>query len=182
MGQTLDWDDITVTETDSFRYGNRICFMEAINNDTCFVRVFFRLHLKVHKRNEKKNKMNILVNDVCVTDNGDVYATKNENKSIVPLFPSGSVSPVISTAPLIPMGICQSKERGLLVILIDTESERYELCSKSRRLIRHVTLTSDVICEYEYIEDGHTRLFTQPYRVTQNGNSDKCVLNLTCKT
>lgn len=85
---------------------------------------FFRLHLNVHKRNEKKNKMNILVNDVCVTDNGDVYATKNENKSIVPLFPSGSVSPVISTAPLIPMGICQSKERGLLVILIDTESER----------------------------------------------------------
>lgn len=46
MGQTLDWDDITVTETDSFRYGNRICFMEAINNDTCFVRVFFQITFK----------------------------------------------------------------------------------------------------------------------------------------
>ncbi|XP_062586736.1 uncharacterized protein LOC134248346 [Saccostrea cucullata] len=40
--------------------------------------------------------------------------------------------------------------------------------SHSRHLVRHITVTGDVIHEYEYQEDGQTRLFTLPYRVTQN--------------
>ena len=42
-----------------------------------------------------------------------------------------------------------------------------------------MTLTGDVIHEYEYQEDDQTRLFTLPYRVTQNGNTDICVINRT---
>lgn len=124
-----------------------------------------------------------------------MYATDNNNKSIVRLSPSdsvfrlflldsilrlspsGAVSTVFSTAHRVPMGICQSTEGGLLVTLRDVKSEHYQLASHSRRLARHVTLTGDVICEYEYQEDGQTKLFTAPTRVKQNGNTDICVVN-----
>uniref|UniRef100_K1RIS6 Tripartite motif-containing protein 38 n=1 Tax=Magallana gigas TaxID=29159 RepID=K1RIS6_MAGGI len=70
----------------------------------------------------------------------------------------------------------------LLVTLMDNESERYHLNSRSRRLVRHVTLTGDVIREYEYQGDGQTRLFTVPWRVKQNGNTDICVVNKTSES
>ncbi|XP_062604643.1 uncharacterized protein LOC134266413 [Saccostrea cucullata] len=91
------------------------------------------------------------------------------------------LSTVISTDPLEPGGICQSVDGGLLFTLID-ESGDYELEAHSRRLVRHITVTGDVIHEYEYQEDGQTRLFTLPLRVIQNRNGDICVANCTSPT
>lgn len=124
-------------------------------------------------------KINISVSDVCVIDNGDVYVTQYKNKSIVRLFPSDSVSANFSTVPLKPEGICQSTEGELLVTLTDGDSNRCEMDSHNRSLVRHVTLRGDVIREYENQADGQTRLFTIPYRVKQNGNTDICVVNRT---
>uniref|UniRef100_K1R4R3 Uncharacterized protein n=1 Tax=Magallana gigas TaxID=29159 RepID=K1R4R3_MAGGI len=181
MGQTFDLDDFTVTETESFKYGNKdIVAIEAINEDTCFVTDPNSSYIEqVKRKNEKGTKISINLNDVCVTDNGDVYASECKKRSIVHLSSSGSVSTVFSTAPLIPVGICQSIEGGLLVSLGDLESEKYEPDSNSRRLVRHVTLTDDVIREYEFQENGKTRLFTVPWRVKQNTNTDICVANWT---
>ncbi|XP_061185003.1 uncharacterized protein LOC133193018 [Saccostrea echinata] len=55
--------------------------------------------------------------------------------------------------------------------------DHYKLESHIRRLVRHITVTGDVIHEYEYQEDGQTRLVTLPLRVTQSSNSDICVVN-----
>uniref|UniRef100_A0A8W8MDG1 B box-type domain-containing protein n=1 Tax=Magallana gigas TaxID=29159 RepID=A0A8W8MDG1_MAGGI len=154
MGQTFDLDDFSVTETDSFQYGDEcLDVLEAIDEDTCL--------------------------EVCVTGKGDVYVTDFYNHDIVRLSPSGSASTVFNTAPLLPAGICQSTEGGLLVTLIDNDTEPFHSDSKSRRVLSHVTLTGDVVREYEYQEDGQTRLFTVPRRVKQNGNTDICVENRT---
>ncbi|XP_052706700.1 uncharacterized protein LOC128182128 [Crassostrea angulata] len=75
-----------------------------------------------------------------------------------------------------------NNEEELMITLRDTESELYQPNSKSRRLVRHVTLTGDVIREYEYQEDGQTRLFTTPIRVKQNRNTNICVVNRTSET
>ncbi|XP_065925876.1 uncharacterized protein [Magallana gigas] len=187
MGQTFDFDDINVTERDAFQYDenedNALVVVHAINDDTCFVQDNSKCFQQINMKNKKKEeKYNINVNGICVTDNGNVYATNNENDSIVCLSPSDSVSTVFSTDPLEPGGICQSTEGGLLVTLGDNESEPYQPVSHSRRLVRHVTLTGDVIREYEYQEDGQTRLFTLPVRVRQNGNTDICVVNWTGDT
>ncbi|XP_052704912.1 uncharacterized protein LOC128180798 [Crassostrea angulata] len=181
MGHTFDVDDITVTETDSFQYGDKsIVVMEAIKKDTCFVGGLISGYIeKVNKSNKKEIYININVNDVCVTDEGDVYATDFDNDCVLSLSQSGSVSTVFRTAPLVAVGICPSTKGGLMVTLVDDESERYQPDSSSRRLVRHVTLTGDVIREYEYQEDGQTRLFTVPRRVRQNSNTDICVLNRT---
>ena len=83
-------------------------------------------------------------------DNNNVYVSDVNNRSICRLSPSGSVSPVFSTAPMQPMGIFQTKDVGLLITLWDTKSVYYQPNSDSRRLLRHVTLNGDVIREYEY--------------------------------
>ncbi|XP_061185015.1 uncharacterized protein LOC133193031 [Saccostrea echinata] len=132
----------------------------------------------------KKHRFSISspINDMCVTDTGDVYFTDYFNKSISCLSPSRSVSTVNSTDPLEPWGICQSVDGGLLVTLSSKESDPFKLQLHSRRLVRHITVTCDVIQEYEYQEDDQTRLFTYPYRITQNGYSDICLVNSTSLT
>ncbi|XP_052706488.1 uncharacterized protein LOC128181946 [Crassostrea angulata] len=185
MGQTFDLNDVTVSETDSFQYGDKsIAFMEAIKEDICFIGALRSDYIKqVNKKNKTGKKLNKSnVNDVCITRNGDLYVTDSVNESIVRLSPSGAVSSEFSTAPLKPLGICQSTGGGLLVVLMDVESEKFKPDFNSRRLVRHVTLTGDVICEYEYLQEyGQPRLFTNPWRVRQNGNTDICVVNKTSK-
>ena len=181
MGQTFDAEQITVTETDSFQLGDKaIIVLEAINEDTCLLTdnksPYFE---QVKKRGKKEKQFSVVVGGVCVIDNSDVFVTDWKNMSVSRLSPSGSVSTVFSTDPLIPLGICKTMDGGLLVTLIDTEPGLYQPNSDSRRLVRHVTMTGDVIREYEYQEDGQTRLFTWPDRVTQNGNTDICVINRT---
>ncbi|XP_062585420.1 uncharacterized protein LOC134247100 [Saccostrea cucullata] len=184
-GKTLDLDDFSLTETNSFKYGDDIIrLLEALCEDHCYIGdknspYFEQL---VNTEGEIKYRYNIASSDMCVTDTSDVYFTDFSNNSISRLSPSGSVSTVISADPLRPVGICQSVDSGLLVTLRDDESGYFKLDSHSRRLVRHITVTGEVIREYEYQEDGQTRLFTYPVRVTQNSNSDICVLNFTNPT
>lgn len=106
MGQTLDFDDISVNEIDSFQFEDKcLDVLEAIDKDTSlFVNVESKYFERINIRNKKKEKFDITVNDVCVADNGDGYATDGENNSIVRLSPSGSRSTVFRTDPLEPGG------------------------------------------------------------------------------
>ncbi|XP_062572774.1 uncharacterized protein LOC134234737 [Saccostrea cucullata] len=184
VGKTLHLDSITVTQTNSFQYGGESIFvLKAFSEFQCYIKnVISNYTEKVDNNGAIKHRYNICPNDLCMTGNSDVYFTDNKNKLITILSPSGSVSTVIKTNPLLPMGICQSVDGGLLVTLRDTESGHYNLESHSRRLVRNITVTGDVIHEYEYKEDGRTRLFTAPHRVTQNSNSDICVVNIRSNT
>ncbi|XP_061184979.1 uncharacterized protein LOC133192992 [Saccostrea echinata] len=133
---------------------------------------------KVNTQGAKEHKFRITgtCDKMCVIDN-NVYFIDAINTSISCLSPSGSVSTVISTDPLVPRGICQSVSGGLLVTLTEATLDLNTLESHCRCLLRHITMTGDVIHEYEYQEDGETKLLTLPYRITQNGNCDICVAN-----
>ncbi|XP_062609423.1 uncharacterized protein LOC134271193 [Saccostrea cucullata] len=183
FGRTLDLENIGATKIKSFEYGDEeIIVLKAYSEDQCYVKEVNSEYTEiVSKEGNKKKKFSITPFEMCVTNTGDIYFTDDSNKSISCLLPSGSVSTVISTDPLIPVGICQSVVGGLLVTLRDYESDDYKLKSHSRRLVRYITVTGDVIHEYEYQEDGQSRLFTVPTRLTQNSNSDICVVNRTNK-
>ena len=181
MGRTFDVEQITVTEADSFQWGDEtISVLKAVSEDTYFLAHNESLYFdQINKSSKKVKRFSVDVNDVCIADNYYVYFTDRVNKSISRLSPSGSVSPVFSTDSLEPVGLCQTKDGGLLVTLADNKSDLYQPNSDSRRMVRHMTLIGDVIREYEYQEDGQTRLFTWPWRVTQNCNTDICVVNWT---
>jgi hypothetical protein len=184
IGQIFDLGDITVTESNSFQYSDvGACALSAFNENESYVISYDSDYIeRINKHSDKKQRYNVDANDLYATDTGDVYFTDRKAGAIARLTPSGSVSTVVSAQPLLPLAICQSVDGGLLVTLLDSESKLYELDSYSRRLVRHMTLTGDVIHEYEYQEDGQTRLFTLPLRVKQNGNSDICVVNRTSDT
>lgn len=111
-----------------------------------------------------------------------MYATAFNDRSVIRLSSSDSFSKVFSTAPLMPIGICQSIEGQLLVSLMDTYSERYQPNSGSKRLVRHVSLTGAITSEYEFKGGDQTRLFTLPQRVKQNTNGSICVVNVKSDT
>ena len=190
MGQNIDYEH-NIVKINSFQMGNKpIELLKAIDESTCLLSDDFVNLMHVNKRYSNhvkkggKIKVNAIMfnanfNDMLLTENSEVYFTDVRNKFISCLSPSGSVSILFSTDPLVPGGICQTKDGGLLVTLTDTETDGYEPNSESRCLVRHVTLTGDVIHEYEYQEDSQTRLFTWPYIVQQNGNTDICVINQT---
>ncbi|XP_062573497.1 uncharacterized protein LOC134235378 [Saccostrea cucullata] len=180
IGKIFDLDGISLTEKSSFEYGKEtVFFMRALCDDECCIKQLSGDIEQINKEGVRKHKYNTAAGDMCVTDTGDVYFTLSSNDSINHLSPSGSVSTIISTYPLSPLAICYSRNGGLLVTLRDNISYHFELNSHSKRLVRHITVTGDVIHEYEYQEDGQTRLFTLPYRVTQNSNCDICVVNST---
>ncbi|XP_061178376.1 uncharacterized protein LOC133187018 [Saccostrea echinata] len=183
-GKTHDLDDISLTETSLFKFrDNRMILLRALCEDQCYIREVESAYTEqVNKEGEIKYRYNISPYELYVTNSGDIYCTNFDNKSISCLSSSGSVSTIISTDPLEPIGLCQSVDGGLLVTLADNQSDDYKLESHSRRLVRHITVTGDVIHEYEYQEDGQTRLFTSPIRVTQNSNRDICVVNRTSGT
>ncbi|XP_078310572.1 uncharacterized protein LOC144618444 [Crassostrea virginica] len=182
MGRTFDAEKFS--ERDSFQWSDQnVAILEAINEDTCLIKDDKKSTVEqINKSGKKEKQFSVDVNDVCVTDNNEVYVTDLKNKSISRLSPSGSVSAVFSTDPLLPMGICQTKDGGLLVTLNYKKSNPYQPNSDCRHLVRHVTVTGDVIHEYEYQEDSQTRLFTLPFRVTQNSNTDICVINMKSET
>ncbi|XP_062602233.1 uncharacterized protein LOC134263889 [Saccostrea cucullata] len=183
LGRTLDLDDVGLVKINSFQYGkNVLSILKTFNEDHCYLREDNSEYTEqINMEGAKSQKISISPNDFCVTETGDIFFTGPTSKSVCYLSPSSSpaepLSTVISTDRLVPWGICQSLDGGLLVTFRDKESELYNLDEHSRRLVRHITVTGDVIHEYEYQEDGHTRLFTWPYRVTQNSNTDICVVN-----
>ena len=185
IGHIIDLEQITVTETNSFQWGNeQIEVLKAIDDDTCLMRNTRGSSYieQVGRSGKKEKQFSVNINDVCIAVNDEIYVTDGEDKTISRLSASGSLSSIVSTDPLEPVGICQTIGGDLLVTLTDNESDPYKLRDGNRRQLRRVTVLGDVIREYEYQEDGQTRLFTAPKRVTQNGNTDICVINSTSKT
>ncbi|XP_061169481.1 uncharacterized protein LOC133178805 [Saccostrea echinata] len=179
-GQIFDLDDISAREANSFQYSEYLVLLsEALSEDECYLMAgkldFIEL---VNRQGEKKQKFRIDLNDFCLNNNR-IYFTSGGDNSIYYLSPSGSISKLLSTDPLEPGGICNSVDSGFYVSLEDSETDAYTLDSHSRRLVKHLTLTGDGIHEYEFREDGQTRLFTRPYRLCQNNNSDIYVTNST---
>ncbi|XP_062583729.1 uncharacterized protein LOC134245466 [Saccostrea cucullata] len=105
----------------------------------------------------------------------DLDMINHGNNTIYSMSPLGvRSSRVIETDPQVPVGICHSIDGGLLVTFTD-----HELDSHSKSLVRHFTATGEVINEYEYQEDGQTRMLACPTKITQNRRGDICVVNYT---
>lgn len=184
LEECSEFPDVTITERGSFQWGQKpIIVLEAIDEDTCLLRNTELGYLEqVDNTGEKENHFSIGVNDACLTSCRKAYATDRENKTIVSLHVwSGLIHSEFSTDPLIPVGVCMAVDKNLLVTLLDNEDESFQLDLESRRLVRHLTLTGEIIKEYEFKDDSRTRLFTGPFRVTQNRKTDICVINRTSK-
>ncbi|XP_062583730.1 uncharacterized protein LOC134245467 [Saccostrea cucullata] len=179
IGQTLDLNNISLSGTSLFKYGDKIIdLLRSFCEGQCYIRQLGSDCIEqVDNEGEKQNTYSFSPSDMCMADTGEIYCTDSTNHSISCLSPSGSLSMIISTDPQVPIGICQSIHGGVLVTFVD-----HEILSQSKGVVRHLTVTGEIIQKYEFQEDGQTRLFTLPDKITQNSNSDICVVNYTSGT
>ena len=116
--------------------------------------------------------------DVIALTNGDFIVTDFSGQVIRLFTSAGNKSDIVSTKPLHPTWISTTQTGDILVTVKD-DGDKYKLQPSSRRLVQRMTLKGKVLHTYEFRDDGVTRLFTEPYRTTENGNSDICVVNRT---
>ena len=115
--------------------------------------------------------------DFIVLGNGDFVVVNHRNQEIRRVSSHDKDSIIVSTNPLHPTSISKTQTGDIFVSLIDG-GDYYKLQQTTkRRLVQRMTLTGKVLHTYELREDGVTRLFTNPTRTTENGNSDICVIN-----
>lgn len=182
IGIIFDSFKITVTLETFFQHGSKgILSLAANDDDACFLRNTESACIDcVNKGGRKEKEFSVNVYDFCMSANGEVYFTNRMNKNIGLLSPpTGTLSTSLNTRPLEPLGICLTMDGHLLVTLVNTDSEIFQRNSNCRSLVRQMKMTGEVIHEYEYQEDGKTRLFKEPVRVTQNNNTDVCTINWT---
>lgn len=108
--------------------------------------------------------------------NNEIIATHLEAQSITIITSSETFKREISTSPLEPEGISLANNDCLLVTLVDNSME-FSLNERSRRLVRLMSVSGEVIRDYEYREDRKTRMFTLPRQAIQRKNDDICVLD-----
>ena len=102
--------------------------------------------------------------DMTLTPSQDIIATDHHNKHIKKILPSGSVSTLCSTAPLIPGGICINRRQQLVVGL------RRDWRTPPVKLVIYSSDGSAVLQEIEIDEDGNPLFRMEITQVKQNGD------------
>ena len=105
-----------------------------------------------------------------------ILVCNRKQKNILKIDMSGKSTPWIDTSPLEAKCLAEALDGKILISLRDEYSGTRT--KHSQRCVRMVTPSGDTLKSYEYGEDGRTPVLTSPLYVTQNGNSDVCVVNM----
>ena len=125
--------------------------------------------------NHIKSVKNKASNLCFIPHDGGFLVCNNKQKNILKVDMSGTSSVWMDTSPLEAWYIREALNGNVLISLRDEWSgTRTE---QSQRSVRMFTPSGDVLHSYEYGEHGKTPVLTFPARVTQNYNSDVCVVN-----
>lgn len=117
--------------------------------------------------------------DFALTSDSDILYISGSDPTTIYKLTNGVVTDTISTAPLQPVCLCESRDGNLLVSLVD-EWSLYNIKKSSRRRVSRITMKGKVLQSYEY--NKGSRLFTWPFGVSENINGDVCVVNNTSIT
>ena len=98
-----------------------------------------------------------------------------DDTNILKVDMSGKSSVWMNTSPLEAIDIGEALNGNVLISLCDEDTKTRT--EQSQRCVRMVTSRGDVLHSYEYGEDGKTPVLTLPCFLTQNNNSDVCVIN-----
>ena len=106
---------------------------------------------------------------------GGFLVCNRKQNNILKINMSGKSSVWMDALPLEAWDIGEALNGNILISLYDKYSGTRS--EQSQMIVRMVTPSGDVLHSYECGEDGITPVLTRPGRVTQNYNSDVCVMN-----
>ena len=113
-----------------------------------------------------------------VQDNGDQVFSFPSEKKIQNISVDGDLTTIADTTPLYPWGITKTKNGDILVTLTDRLWSHYCSDEKSNNLVQLMSFRGKVKKTYKHPRNSEDiNLFTCPFRVVQNHNSDICVVD-----
>ena len=110
-----------------------------------------------------------------IMQNNAFLLCNQEGTTIFKIDSSGKISVWVNVEPLLPRFIGHTLHDTVLVSVVDDLFAPRTV--ESQRKVQMMSLSGKVLRTYEYGDDGTTPVFTFPGRVTQNYNSDVCVVN-----
>lgn len=175
LGTVKDYDDISLTKINSFRhekcdiialevdiYGNAVL---VTSNQTYYDRISIKGKLR------STNEIQCDINDFTMLSNDDIIFSDSETNAIK-WISNDKITTVVETSPLTPEGVCITNTGHILVTMADPSADD----QNSKGLVKMFSMQGEVRRVYEYQNSGN-RLFTLPFRIAQNRNTDICVLD-----
>lgn len=124
----------------------------------------------------KSVEFDFFADDFSKMQDGGILVSSYGDQCIKKLEENGSVVDITKTDPLHPRGICIMRNGDILVCLMDDYT--YDITDESRRHVARINMDGERIDTIEY-DNENRRLFTLPYRVSENKNLDICVIDRT---
>ena len=124
------------------------------------------------------------VQDTFQTSNHSFFMMDNKNfisadykkQVVVSIEHSGKTSNIMNTSPFHPFHAGPALNGNILVTLVD--KFEYTRTADSQRKVQMITPGGDLLHTYEFGEDCATPIFTVPWKLTQNFNSNVGAINL----
>ncbi|XP_061197021.1 uncharacterized protein LOC133205265 [Saccostrea echinata] len=179
-GKLIDPEHVKVIRVANFKnFSNTIVSIHSVSEEVAWVHGWDCSAYLLNTSGVTKSsiEMQSVSNDFIVCSDGAHIFTDFENDEIKKLDEGGTISTLVSTKPLTPIGIGKSLDGNLFVALVDDYS--FKLSTNSKRLIKLISTDGEELTTYEFDKDGTTKLFTKPHRVFHNYNSDICVIDQT---
>ena len=110
-----------------------------------------------------------------VTEDKSFVVVETNRKAVMRIDKSGNTTIVLDTSPLKPAAVGWALTGNMLLALVDEPSASRD--ADSTRKVQLISPEGEVLHEYEFGEDGATPALSFPNRVTQNYNSNICIVN-----
>ncbi|XP_061164985.1 uncharacterized protein LOC133173936 [Saccostrea echinata] len=177
LGEVKDYDDFSLTKIASFKHEKGdIIALEVDNYENAVLVASDQTYFdKVTKKGKlrSRNEIGCDINDIAVFPNGDILFSDSGNGAVIRLT-NNKLTTIVETSPLTPEGLSLTTDGDFLVTMADPCGDT---CSKDcKGLVKLYSLDGHGKKVYEYQEDGG-KLFTLPFRIAENINTDICVLD-----
>lgn len=116
-----------------------------------------------------------LVNHMAPVGSGEILMSDYYDMKVKMLTKSGEIIDIADTKPLHPFGLCSTMDDNFIVCLVDGDD--CVISANSVRGLAKINRDGQTIQEIKNSNDS--RLFTKPYRVSENRNSDILVVDWT---
>ena len=120
-------------------------------------------------------ELNASVFNFDMLDNQRTVFCDDENKTVITVEKSGDRKVLFCIDPLYPIFVSVT-HTGDLLISMQNEYSSFKT-SYSRGLVRKMTISGDVIRNYEFLSDGKTPLFHSPRKAVEHYNGNVSVIN-----
>ncbi|XP_062607595.1 uncharacterized protein LOC134269423 [Saccostrea cucullata] len=169
-----------VTKLSSFRHGSGTIPTLCPLSEDCWIHKFGSKYNELMTEDGEEIRSSyfgFLVNHMTSVGNGEMLMSDYYNMKLKMLTKSGEIIDIAETEPLHPFGVCATVDGDFIVCLVDNDD--CVMSEKSQRVIARINRDGERMQTIKSPISKEDRLFTKPYRVSENRNLDILIVDWT---